>query len=125
MDDDDDEEEEEEEELVVVLLLAPAAVPALVTPVVLDGLGGGAPWGAAAAAGGISREGAGFMCPVSGPARDRVGTWDTGEDRVPWVSPTPSVFLHATIAISTVSKSLNAQLSFFFYAKINANDLSA
>lgn len=74
----DDEDEEEEEVVVVVVLL----LVALVAVVVLDGLGGGAPWGAAAA-GGISREGAGFMCPVSCPGRDRGATWDTGEERVP------------------------------------------
>lgn len=106
--------------MLLLLLLVVVVVDAVVE---LDGLGGGAPWGAAAA-GGISREVAWFMCPVSSPDRDRGATWDTGEERVPWVSPTPSVFLHATIAISTVSKTLRAQLS-SFYAIINAHDLSA
>lgn len=68
------EEEEEEEEDVLLLLLVVVAV------VVLDGLGGGAPWGAA---GGISRDDAGFMCPASSPGRDRGATWDTEEERVP------------------------------------------
>lgn len=67
-----DEEEEEEEEVLL-----------LVAVEVLDGLGCGAPWGGAAAAGGISREDTGFMCPVSSPDRDRGATWDTGEERVP------------------------------------------
>ncbi len=101
----DEEEEEEEEEM--VLLLVVVAVVAVTE--VLDGLGG-APCGAAGA---ISRDCAGFMCPVSSPGRDRGATWDTEEDRVPCVSPTPSVFLHATIAISTVSKTLRAQLFLF------------
>lgn len=73
----DEEEEEEEEEMVVLLLL----VAVVAVTEVLDGLGG-APWGAAAA-GGISREGAEFMCPVSSPGRDRGATWDTDEERVP------------------------------------------
>lgn len=72
------EEEDEEEEDVVVL--------------VVDALGGGA-----GVTGGISREDCGFMCPDSSTGRDRDETEE--EDSVPWVSPTPSVFLHATIAI--------------------------
>lgn len=71
-----DDEEEEEEEVLLLLLV----VVVVVAAVVLEGLGGGAPCGAA---GGISREGAGFMCPVSCPDRDRGATWDTGEERVP------------------------------------------
>lgn len=114
----DDEEEDDEEE--VLLLLLVVVVDAVVE---LDGLGGGAPWGATGA-GGISKADAWFMCPVNSPGRDRGATWDTGDERVPWLSPTPSVFLHATIAISTVSKTLRAQLS-SFYSKINAQDLPA
>jgi len=69
-----DEEEEEEEDVLLLLVV--------VVVVVLDGLGGGAPW-CAAAAWGISREDAGFMCPESSPGRDRGATWDTWEERVP------------------------------------------
>lgn len=106
-----DEEEEDEDEVVMLLLLL-----VVVAAAALEGLGGGAPWGAAtAAAGGISKEDAGFMCPVSSPGRDRGPTWDTGDERVPWTSPTPSVLLHATIAISTVTRTLRAQLFYLFF----------
>lgn len=104
-----DDEEEDEEEKEVLLLLLVAAVVAAELP---DWLGGG---GAAAAAGGSSREVAGvpgFLCPVSSPGNVRGATWDTGEDRVPGVSPTPSAFLQATIAM--FSRSARAQLSCVF-----------
>lgn len=101
----DDEEEDEEENEVLLLLVA-----VVVAAEALDWLGGGA---AATAAVGSSREVAGvtgFLCPVRSPDNDRGPTWDTGEERVPCVSPTPSAFLQATIAMSSFSRSLRAQL---------------
>lgn len=113
MDDDEDEEEDEEEEVEEAMVLPLVAAPV----VVLEGLGGGGGgpcWAtvttAAGPGGGIST--AAFMCPVNCPGSGRVGSWGSGEDRVPWVSPTPSVFLHATIAMSTVSQKF-AQLRNF------------
>lgn len=100
--DDDEEEEEDDEEVVVLLVVVPLGTAL-------------AAWlagGAAAAAGGISRGATGFMCPASGPGRDRGATWDTGEDREPWASPTPSEFLHATIAMSTGPKLRCTNFSF-------------
>lgn len=86
----DEEDVEEEDEEVVLLLLLAVAVP-LLAVLELDGFGGGAPCGAANTTG--------FMCPDSSAGSDRGATWDTGDDSVPWVSPTPSGLLHATIAI--------------------------
>lgn len=96
-----DDEEEDDDEEVVLLVVVPLGTAL-------------AAWlaGGAAAAGGISRGATGFMCPASGPGRDRGATWETGEDRGPWVSPTPSEFLHATIAMSTGPKLRCTNFSF-------------
>ena len=83
---DEDEDEDEDEE--AVPLLVPSGTAAALARL------------AGAAAGGISRGGTRLMCP----GRDRGATWDTGEDRESWLSPTPSELLHATIAMSTVRK---------------------